>query len=563
MRKYSKPLPPRDEEKALAPASPVTPPTPLEEYEKHYEGVYPDVLAQPILDLEDPGYPLPKGIIVEKDVPVEMDDGLKLACNVFRPDKPGRFPVIMSFTTFGKDVYGWHKAYGCSEATAFEAPDPGFWVPKDYVVILFDMRGSGRSPAGGTGGGYDYYNGIEWAGIQEWSNGNVGMLGVSIHGMTQWEAAQLQPPHLKAICPWEAMTISGRYGGIPETKFEVSKAIPPHNPAWNDFVPKKRPLLPAVIGGKFTYRIALENITVPMLLCATWTDAECHTITGLRSWREISTPDKYMWLYTHGQQKWEQFYSDEAQTIQEKFFDYFLKGVDSGIMEMPRVRLEVRETLDKYTVRGENEWPIARTEYKKLYLDAVTSTLNFDKLCKEAKGSYGSADGRAVFDIKFDRDTELTGHMKLKLWVSPEESDDMYLFITMRKLDVDGNEVFVGDSWHAWKRYPVAVGFTRLSWRELDGEKSKPWLPVQKFELKGGAPQKVQPGEIIPCEIEVSPSSTLFRKGETLRLEISGRYRVDSTRYAFDDLVNEGEHSIYTGGRYDSYLLVPVIPTAQ
>ena len=96
-------------------------------------------------------YPLPKGIIVEKDIPVTMRDGLMLACNVFRPDKPGKFPVIVSFTEFGKDVRVDSTPW-VSENCAFEAPDPGYWVPNDYVVVIFD-RGTGKSPGRHTGVG--------------------------------------------------------------------------------------------------------------------------------------------------------------------------------------------------------------------------------------------------------------------------------------------------------------------------------------------------------------------------------------------------------------------------
>ena len=136
--------------------------------EKHYDDL--------------PGCSLPEGIIVERDVPVEMSDGVKLAANVFRPDKPGKFPVIVAFTPFSKDYYGQHDPFGCSEMTPFEGPDPGFWVPSDYAVVHFDERGAGRSPAVGTGGAYDLYDGVEWAARQEWSNGNVGMLGHSAPG---------------------------------------------------------------------------------------------------------------------------------------------------------------------------------------------------------------------------------------------------------------------------------------------------------------------------------------------------------------------------------------------
>ena len=102
---------------------------------------------------------------------------------------------------------------------------------------------------------------------------------------------------------------------------------------------------------------------------------------------------------------------------------------------MPRIRLEVRETLDNYTVRWEDEFPLPRTEYRKLYLDATERRLKFSKNSRESKVTYDSADGNAEFVITFEEDTELTGYLNLKLWVSPDESNDMDLFITVRKLD--------------------------------------------------------------------------------------------------------------------------------
>ena len=514
-----------------------------------------------VLNLDDPGYPLPEGIIVEKDVPIEMRDGLKLAANVYRPDKPGKFPVVMSFTIYGKDLSGWGKerfipSHRISRETAFEANDPGFWVPYDYVVILVDSRGFGRSP-GGAWTRYDYYDAIEWAGRQEWSDGNVGLCGVSYLAICQWDAACLRPPHLKAIIPWEADSgqPTRKYGGIPETGFLKKLGelfLAPSYPAWGHSFPEERPSGERVL--EPPGERVLEDITVPALICATWSDPELHTRGTLWAYKTISSEHK--WLYTHGRAKWAEFYSAEALDVQKKFFDCFLKGADSTILYTPRVRLEVRERLDKYLVRYEDDWPIPRTKYKKLYLDAETGTLNFHEVSREQKVSYDSADGRAVFDITFDQDTELTGHMKLKLWVSPEEADDLDLFITLRKLDADGNEVYF-DSWHAPSRYPVALGWLRLSWRELDEEKSTPWQPILSFE----AEQKVKPGEIVPCQIEIYPSSTLFRTGETLRLVISGKYEVESTRFVFDEYsVNKGKDSIYTGGKYDSYLLIPVVP---
>jgi putative CocE/NonD family hydrolase len=280
-----------------------------------------------------------------------------------------------------------------------------------------------------------------------------------------------------------------------------------------------------------------------------------HTRGTLWAYKTISTPSRHRWLYTHGRQKWEEYYGAESTDIQKKFFDYFLKGIDSGIMEIPRVRLEVRETYHKYLIRLENEFPLARTEYKELYLDANTGTLSFDKVIKKGKVSYDSASDSAIFDIKFDKDTELTGYSKLKIWVSAEDADDMDLFITLWKLNAKGNVVYF-DWCHAWGRFPVALGWMRLSNRELNEELSTSWQPILQF----GVSQKVQPGEIVPCEIEIYPSSTLFRAGETLRLNISGRFGVETEWFGFGPLVNKWWHSIYTGGQYASYLLIPIVP---
>ncbi len=517
--------------------------------------LYDDLPPDFVIDREHPGYPLPKGIIVEKDVLVEMRDGGKLACNIFRPDKPGEFPVILDFTVYGKDVYGWHKAYGVSEACPFEGPDPGFWVPNDYVVILFDTRGFGKSQ-GERRYMYpvdDLYDAIEWAGTQEWSNGNVGMSGVSYLGAQQYYAAAAQPPHLKAIIPWEALIHPNPpyggmnpFGGIPEKIFmtQVFKVFPPLNPA-----------LHQTQGALEVKPAVLEDITIPALFCATWGDQCMHTRGTLLAYQGIATPPEYKWLYTHGRQKWEEYYSAESLDIQKKFFDYFLRGTDSGMMDIPRVRLEVRETYHKYAVRRENEFPLARTDYTKLYLDANTGTLSFSESSQEGKINYDATTGNASFDIKFVRDTELTGYMKLKLWVSPENADDMDLFITLWKLDAQGNRVYF-DWCHAWCGFPVALGWLRLAWRELDAASSTSWQPVLKFETQ----QKVKPGEVVPCEIEIIASSTLFREGDSLRLMVSGQFGVETEWFGFGPLVNEGKHSVYTGGKYDSYLLVPIVP---
>jgi predicted acyl esterase len=507
-----------------------------------------------IRDADEPGYPLPKGIIVEKDVTVKMRDGCILRCDVFRPDKPGRFPVITTETLYGKETYGYGKGLGFSECCSFEAPDPAFWVPNGYVFVLFDQRGRGMSSGQAKRGwsGDDEYDEIEWCGTQPWSNGNVGMLGISALATCQWWAAAAQPPHLKCIIPWEGGPMgpepTPKFGGIPETEFmmNVVKLIPPMVPAFGQFGAPPTP--PPVLN--------LSKITVPVLACATFSDYCVHTFGTFWGFEHIASKDK--WLFTHGRQKWVLLQSREGLAAQKQFFDYFLKGIDNGMMDVPKVRLEVKETIDKWSVRYENEWPIARTEYKKLYLDANTGTLKLDKVGTAGKISYDWFSGSAVFDIKFDQDTELTGYMNLKLWVSTDESDDMDIFVVARKFDARGKEVCFTNC-HFITNEPAAMGWLRLSNRALNPKLSTPYQPIYKF----GAPEKVKPGEIVPCEIAIYPSSTLFRKGETLRLEVAGKFQPWSPWVRFDLTVNKGKSTIYTGGEYHSYLQVPVIPATR
>jgi uncharacterized protein len=561
--------------------------------------------------------PVPNGILIERDVMVTMPDGVKLACNVYRPDKPGKFPAILSMTPYGKDqnppayksdgapppnaytpyvsrVYSQGADVGhmkISMLTPWEGPDPAFWVPNDYVVMIVDQRGSFKSqgkPVGPVQGGDDLFNLIEWGATQEWSNGNVGMIGVSALAINQYYAASHQPQqtHLKAIIPWEGASDRYRdisfWGGIPETNFSLSvgpfkdnlQKMPPTQAA-KVWVNAMDPVANQKMMGE---NPRLDLITIPALICASWSDKGLHTRGTFETYRRIGSKDK--WLFNHGGKKWERFYSEEGNAYQKKFFDFYLKGIQNGWLDTPRVRLEIRETRDEYSVRTEQEFPLDRTQYKKLYLNAQDGSLN-SKEMKKAKVTYHSTQGgSASFGITFNEDTELTGYMKLKLWVSAQDADDMDMFVTVKKfagtcdspsalctaLDevmgkdriAKGNEIyFRGMNGHYTDM--SARGQMRVSQRELDEKLSTFWQPVQKFQGE----KKLKRGQIVPIEIGILPSSTFFRKGESLRLIIQGYAPVDHPLLFYDWLINKGRHVIYTGGEYGSYLQIPVIPAGK
>ncbi len=522
---------------------------------------------------------LPAGIRAEKDVGVEMRDGVTLRANVYRPEDGERFPVVMAFTMYDKDAdpaeYGVEYAtlreslglgfgsFQVSRCTPFEAPDPAYWVPHRYAVVHVDIRGTGksegRSDPFGSDTIADYTELIEWAGTESWSNGKVGLHGVSFLAIAQWFAAAENPPHLAAIVPWEGVSDPYRdvlyHGGVPETAFshwwlsgmdgvpgsdEPPKLSTEHRTPPISEIPLALP--------------RLAEIGVPALICASWSDQGLHTRGSVHAYLQVSSQHK--WLYTHGRGKWSVYHSLEAMDYQRKFFDYFLKGVDSGMSDEARVRLEVRKTLDSWEVRGESEWPLARTHYQPAFLSPDDGSLGFDPLAKIASVSYdATGDEGARFDLCFTEDTEITGHMKLKLWVSTDEGDDMDLLVGVRKLDGTGHEVhFEGRENDL--RGIVALGWIRASHRELDPELSTPWRPFLSHQRE----LRLEPGAIVSVEIEVLPSSTFFAAGETLRLEIKGRDVYANRMHQHKELCNCGWHTIHAGGKYDSHLLLPVIP---
>ena len=526
-------------------------------------------------------------MLMEKDVGVTMRDGVTLYVNVFRPREPGRYPVVMSADVYGKDAIGQenherfatHGSVKTSLFTPFESPDPGYWVPHGYVVVKVALRGSSNSEGDlypiSSMEAQDYYELIEWAGSQSWSNGNVGLNGVSYLCMTQWPVAALTPPHLKAVIPWEGVSDMYRdwsfHGGIPETTFNgywyenqlkrwgrnhrienLPEEIRKH-PLIDDYWREKMPELAAV--------------RMPMYVCASWSTQGLHTRGTLEGYKQAAAQHK--WLEIHGRKEWETYYSREALERQRRFLDCFLKGIENDWMETPKVRLEVRERFYDGVVRFEKEWPLERTRYTPLYLDAATLALESDPVRQESKLAYRAAEGQAVFRMRFDADTELTGHMKLKLWVEEDGSDDMDLFVGIKKFDRRGQEMPFPDLNHI-EHGQVASGWLRVSHRELDEERSTPGQPWLKHERL----LKLKPGEIVACEVEILPSGTLFRAGESLALVVQGTEILSSqagpplshgqsiarVRCGHADSVNRGRHILHTGGRFDSHLLVPVIP---
>ncbi|MFW7348371.1 MAG: CocE/NonD family hydrolase [Pigmentiphaga sp.] len=549
------------------------------------------ILTRPGMPPEQHGYPglQPRqerrnGMLIERDVAIELRDGVKVYADIFRPENAVNVPVIIGWGPYGKHgAFGYEVFYKnggitpgmVSPDAIFEGPDPGFWCPAGYAIAYVDPRGAWMSEGEATfwgteQEGLDAYDVIEWFAQQPWSNGKVGMSGVSYFTIIQWRAAAARPPHLAAINPWEGFRDPYReiayIGGMAdkfvqiwqmtscwsknklEDVWAMMEAHPLYDEYWADKVAD------------------LSEVDIPAYIVASWSDQGLHTRGTISAFNELGSKNK--WLEVHGRKKWEYYYRPESLARQRKFFDHFLKGIDTGLEEWPRVRIEVREGYYLGQERAEQEWPLARTEHRPLYLDGSQKALIPSAPSESASVSYSvdpcfSAhsyhDDRAEFDVTFNSDTEITGNVKLKLWVEAQGSDDMDLFVAIQKLDKSGRHVGL-PFFSAQEDGPVALGWLRVSHRELDPMRSTPSVPWHLHARE----EKLNAGEIVPVEIEIWPSSTLFRKGERLRLVIKGDdiYRYGEGTFTSSHATrNKGRHVIHTGGRYDSHLLLPFVPS--
>ncbi len=520
-------------------------------------------------------FPLPAGILAERDVGVTMPDGIRLSANVFRPEQAdGPLPVILALTPYGKDAnpektrantlerriamgLGMGR-YRVSECTPFEAPDPSYWVQHGYAVVHVDLRGcfksQGERKVFSRKEISDYSEIIAWAGTQPWSNGRVALHGVSYLAICQWHAAAQNPRYLAAIVPWEGASDSYRnvmfHGGVPETAFYRGWSRNMTGTKTEEQKgPSRTPLISQVPGNTPD----LEAIRVPALICGTFSDQGLHSKGCFDAFMRIRSEHKF--LFTHGRGKWTVYYEEAALEYQRRFLDCFLKGQDNGMLQRPRVRLEVRKTVDEYAVREEADWPLPNTDYRELYLDAA-GTLDTDRPSQPGSVTYDGEKGENVcFDRRFDAPCEITGHMRLRLWVSTDRGDDLDLFVAVKKLDAAGEEVcFEGRENHAGG--PVSNGWLRVSHRALDAARSRPFQPVLSHDQL----QLVEPGQIVPVEIEILPSSTSFEAGETLRLVVGGADIFSHAMLNHRERCNRGNHTLHLGGNYDSSLLVPFIP---
>ncbi|MFV0434435.1 MAG: CocE/NonD family hydrolase [Leucobacter sp.] len=526
-------------------------------------------------------YAMSDDVQKDEDIAVRMRDGVRLRLNLFRPSEATeRLPVLLSAHPYGKDVtarrarWGWKpnpqfrimnqpEPLRISDQTSWEAPDPVWWAQQGYAVINLDTRGGGHSEGRGDlfsdQEAGDIAEVIAWAAAQPWSNGRVGMLGVSYLAISQYKVAALQPPALKAICPWEGFTDAYRDfftpGGIVEDGFaRVWLFLSSRVARLNTNIARERRRHPLRDDWWQALTPDLSRITIPILECTSFSDANLHSVGSMRAFQRVASEHRH--AYAHRGPKWATFYGEEAREHQLAFFDRHLRGRES--QPLPPLRLEIRDRRDHVVeVRDEQEWPLARTQWQRLHVqsDGLLST--------DAPGSgsvtIGLRRSAVAFDHRFHEDSELTGPMLLRLQVATVGASDPRLFVGVEKRASGTAVPFEGS--YGYGRDRVAQGRLRLALRELDPHVSAPHEPEHTFHTL----QPLRDGEPVEVLIPLSPSATLFRAGETLRLMIAGRY-LEPRNPLFGHFPTHyvpsrsGRAIISWGAESPSYLEIPVIP---
>lgn len=570
------------------------------------------------------------GMRIDWDVPIPMEDGIVLRADIFRPTAEGRYPVILSYGPYAKGLAFQEGYKGLWDRLVKAAPevlegssnkyqnwelvDPEKWVPDGYACLRIDSRGAGHSP------GFldvwceretqDLYSCVEWAGTQPWSNGKVGINGISYYAMNQWTVGALRPPHLAALCIWEGSSdyyrelcrhggilsdflnswhprqvasvqygvgargkksvVTGEYVAGPETlpKEDLAK-----NVADIPGEPKRRRLF----DDYYEKRIArFEDIEAPLLSAGNWGGMGLHTRGNFEGWLRAGSKQK--WLEVHGDTHFTHFYSRYGEALQKKFFGHFLKGENTGWDKQPRVSLNIRHPGEKFVLRAENEWPLARTQWTKYFLQPDGKTLSPDTPSQATTLSYETmGDGLTFSTPPMTKDLEITGPVAAKLWVS-SETTDADLFLALRVFEPAGKEVtFIGSN---DPRTPVGLGWLRASHRKLDPQRSKAYRPWHSHDEE----QPLKPGEPVELDVEIWPTSIVVPKGYQLALTVRGRdYEVDGTDIALpnapypmkgvgpflhidkDDRppkVFDCRNTLHFAAGRQPHLLLPIIPAA-
>ena len=555
----------------------------------------------------------------DRNIYATMRDGVRLACDIYRPDSEGRFPALLSISPYGKECQAqkipprpFNADYAC-----IEAGDTEYLVARGYVHVIADVRGCGHSEGSfsvcSLAEQQDGYDLVEWLAEQPWCDGNVGMVGISYFAVTQNLIAAQQPPHLKAIFPHDGWSDMYRdvshHGGIlmygwlrnwveggniqaqsaePACENLYSeKELKRRIEKWmdNEVVQKCPTLYNALVfphskptaldwmindcdGEYWRGRSACtryDRIRIPVFLGTEFHHypVAMHLPGAIRGFEEIDAPKKLVIRASVPERPFHEFHDEVVA-----WYDYWLKGIDTGIMDEPPVKVWVRQAEEW---RYGHEWPLAETRWKTYYLGSGDSLkieagnrpeeepdtihykpvlpLVFARFPLDPRPEYLTYSTEPMVE-----DTEMVGPISLLLYASIA-TDDADFIVKVKDIGPDGSE------------FVLSRGWLKASHRALDETRSRPWQPYHPHTEA----IPVTPGEINEYAIEIRPIANLFRKGHCLTIEIwPCDYPMEQPDFTllwpfwghlpYD---RETTYKIFHDARYPSRLLLPIIPRQQ
>ncbi len=546
------------------------------------------------------------------NVMVPLRDGAKIAVDIYIPDGDGPFPVLVGMSPYGKEIQALRvppqPPTSPLYAREIEAGDPQFLTDAGYVHVIADTRGVGRSEGVykgwmSTQEAEDGYDLVEWAAEQSWSNGRVGMVGVSYYGAIQLAVAALQPPHLEAIMPWNAPADFYRegthHGGVLHTFFVPLLMIWIRSRMTSDYVDGLTPeelraeaerlaadpdlqmypliwniavnperlalffdaLAHDLDGPYYQERSAYpsyDKIKIPFYTSSGWwAFAHMHLRGAFRHYEGIEAPKKlYIESRVEADAPMDQAYNEEVV----RWYDHWLKDADTGIMEEPRVKVHVRGR----GFREASDWPFPGTEWERFHLrrfgglsrDPEPVAGHPDVFIQQPVQEQTTISSADYLTPPLDAPLEMIGPASLTLHAAIDDVDTNWM-VALLDVAPDGSEV------------EMTRGFLKASHRALDQERSRPWRPYHHHT----AAEPVPVGEVVEYQIELSPLAAVFAPGHRLKVSISA---ADHPAWPpADPELGEGHqpwhvcrnavvsHAIHHEPASPSHLLLPIAPDPE
>jgi len=548
------------------------------------------------------------GVISETDVAIPMRDGVRLIGNLWRPATDARCPVVLGvhgyhpegqtgpITPAAISSAQWRHPHQERTNASLESGDPNFFARRGYAHMVLNVRGTGKS-----GGEWQYCGPLEvddvceaiaWLAAQPWCDGNVVMFGVSYFARMQFLVASRQPPALKALfCPWGNTDLyrdiayrGGILGyqwpvGWSQTSLVYSNARP-RNHAKEELgeegfrqaikrllddddiraVPELVAILqnPDRAASAFVTDLLLHplhtqywnertvdytTIKIPAYIGACWGNYGIHLPAAFRSWEKLTVPKKMIIgppVYLD-----RPVYQLQHEAV--RWFDYWVRHADTGIMDEPPVRLFVMGTGEW---KAADDWPLPETKWTPFFLHEKGLLSEHEHWPYEGSDSFEDSPwlrGRLQYATPpLVENTEVTGPIALKLYAATTDTD-IHWIVSLLEISPTGEERLLTKGW------------LKGSHRQLDLAASKPWEPIHTHL----DPQPLTPGEIYEFDIKIVATSNQFHAGSRIALRIAC---ADDPPKDPLDLIGCGSLrrsrasriTVFHNEDYPSYLVLPI-----